>query len=215
MKLTLREWQQTSKNIHDLIIQASVVDGSDRWQPFSIGMQYNWMLHYQKLDKIQIGSHTETVLTCFSSGTDSRRRPYGINRSSILFNLMKNNITNINLSHSDYFDTLPDYKFVISPEGNGIDCHRHYEALIAGCIPIIEHNDMIKEKYNGCPILYTTDYSEITEEYLLEKYEEMLDKTYDFSKLFLSYYDKSTQEYIKFCGNYWTTRFVSDIFYKD
>ena len=74
---------------------------------------------------------------------------------------------------------------------------------MAGCIPIIEHNPLIEEKYKGCPILYTTDYTEITEEYLNKKYEEMIDKEYDFSRLFLSYYTEEQQKDIKECGNYW------------
>jgi len=102
---------------------------------------------------------------------------------------------------------------VISPEGNGIDCHRHYEALIAGCIPIIEDNSQIREKYKGCPILYTHDYSEITETYLIQKYTEMLDQTYDFAPLFLSTYTPEEQEEIKKCGNYWTQVTTNRDFY--
>ena len=115
----------------------------------------------------------------------------------------KNGIQNNELHHEFYFTFLPSYKFVISPEGNGIDCHRHYEALLAGCIPIVEHNPLIEEKYKGCPILYTTDYSEITEEYLQQKYQEMLHTEYDFSRLFLSFYSDEEQKLIKQCGNYW------------
>jgi len=211
---TLREWQKKSKNINNLIVQASVINGSDTWQPFPIGMQYSYMDNYSKGDSIQIGDHNKTVLCCISIATDSRRRPTGINRQSIMNNLINNHIHNEWLPPSDYFDKLPDYKFVISPEGNGIDCHRHYEALIAGCIPIIEYNSMTEEKYAGCPILYTNDYSEITEEYLLRKYDEMIDQVFDFSKLFLSYYDYQTQQYIKQCGNFWTYKFTKDVFYK-
>jgi len=210
---TLREWQKTRKDINDLIVQASVTNGSDSWQPFSIGMQYSYMDNYYKGDQIQIGNHEKTVLCCFSTATDSRRRPTEKNRQSIMNNLINNNIHNQMSSPSDYFNMLPDYKFVISPEGNGIDCHRHYEALIAGCIPVIEYNSMIEEKYAGCPILYTHDYCEITENYLLQKYDEMIDQTYDFSKLFLSYYNNEVQQYIKHCGNYWTHLFTNKRFY--
>jgi hypothetical protein len=108
---------------------------------------------------------------------------------------------------------LPKYKFIISPEGNGIDCHRHYEALMAGCIPIIEDNELIREKYKGCPILYTKDYSEITKEYLESKYEEMKNKYYDFSRLFLNYYDDKTQIEIKNNGNYWGNRLTGKTWY--
>ena len=106
-------------------------------------------------------------------------------------------------------------KFVISPEGNGIDCHRHYEALIAGCIPIMESNPLIIKKYHGCPILYTSDYSEITEEYLLKKYDEMIDKVYDFSCLFLSHYPTDVQNYIRNCGNFWCNKLSNTHWYKD
>jgi hypothetical protein len=74
---------------------------------------------------------------------------------------------------------------------------------MAGCIPIVEHNPLTEEKYKGCPILYTKDYSEITHEYLEAKYKEMLDKNYDFSRLFLSYYSKEEQLAIKDQGNFW------------
>jgi hypothetical protein len=112
-----------------------------------------------------------------------------------------------------YFDTLPSYKFVISPEGNGIDCHRHYEALLAGCIPVIERNPVIEEKYKGCPILYTNDYSEITPAYLELKYEEMKTQTYDFSRLFLEFYPSETQAEIKRCGNYWMKQLTGQTVY--
>jgi len=121
---------------------------------------------------------------------------------------------NQSFNHTEYFGLLPQYKFVISPEGNGVDCHRHYEALIAGCIPIMEYNPFIERKYKGCPILFTKDFSEITEEYLLAKYEEMVNQTYDFSCLFLSNYPPDIQSEIKDCGNYWTYKFTNELFYK-
>jgi hypothetical protein len=70
----------------------------------------------------------------------------------------------------------------------------------------MEYNPLTEEKYKGCPILYTHDYSEITPIYLENKYKEMLDKQYDFSCLFLSTYDKETQKAIKESGNFWLER---------
>jgi hypothetical protein len=102
---------------------------------------------------------------------------------------------------------------VVSPEGNGIDCHRHYEALLAGCIPIVERNPLIEEKYKGCPILYTDDYSEITPAYLNARYEEMKTVVYDFSRLFLDYYSSEQQNEIKNCGNFWTLRLADRLAY--
>lgn len=91
---SLREWQQKSKDVNNLIVQASAPDGSDSWQPFPIGMQYSYMYNYHKGDAIQIGNHTKTVLCGIATTTDGRRRPIGKNRQSILNNLEKNNIYN-------------------------------------------------------------------------------------------------------------------------
>jgi hypothetical protein len=213
MIYSLREMQLIDKDINNLIIQASTVDGKDGWQSFPIGMQFSFINNYIK--EIQIGKHENTVLCAVRINTDKHRRgTLPINREFIINNLKQNNINNENLKSNIYFESLPKYKFVISPEGNGIDCHRHYEALIAGCIPIIEYNEKIEEKYKGCPILFTKDYSEITEEYLLKKYEEMIDVKYDYSRLFLSYYNINKQENIKKCGNYWMKKMTGKIWYR-
>jgi hypothetical protein len=201
---SLREWQKIFKDLKKfLIVQASAKDGSDSWQPFPIGMSWQYILNEKKGHVIQIGNHEHLVLCAVKPGTDNRRRPNGINRISIINTLKNNSIENELLEHEHYFDSLPNYKFVISPEGNGIDCHRHYEALLAGCVPIVEYNCEIEKKYEGCPILYTHDYSEISEEYLNKKYIEMLDTMYDFSRLFLLFYDEETVNTIIDNGNYW------------
>ena len=213
MSFTLAVWQTTPKDINDLIVQASDINENDDWQPFPIGMQYNYKFNYNKGQLIQQGSHSKTVLAAFNEMTDSRRRPHGINRKLITNNLKLNNINNSFIDSTTYFLSLPDYKFVISPEGNGIDCHRTYEALIAGCIPIVENNPDIKEKYRGCPILYTYDYSEINTDYLNMTYEKMLNTEYDFSPLFLSYYSGEEQKLIKNAGNHWMQKLTNEHWY--
>jgi len=200
---SLINWQSTLKDTPTLIVQASSTCGGDLWMPFPIGMSWQYVKFFNNSPTWQIGPHDKLVLCAINPGTDSRRRPTGINRWQILNTLQKNNIHNTQLQGESYFSSLPSYKFVISPEGNGIDCHRHYEALLAGCIPIMEYNDKILEKYKGLPILYTKDYSEITSDYLEQKYKEMSENTYDFSRLFLSYYSNEQQEEIRKCGNFW------------
>lgn len=213
MPLTLRAWQQTYKDPKTFIVQASMQDGSDGWTPFPIGMSYQYAGNYGGSEKWQIGSHQNLAHCAISPGTDGRRRLVGLNRRKILINVLRNGIINKQVSGNQYFNELPSYKFVISPEGNGIDCHRHYEALMAGCIPILERNPLIEEKYKGCPILYTRDYSEINGSYLENKYDEMLDETFDFSRLFLSKYSEDEQRQIKANGNYWVKRFCNKNWY--
>lgn len=212
---SLHTWQRTAKPVHDLLVQASSKDGNDAWQPWSIGMSWQYTQNSTKGESLQLGFHDLLCFLGINPDTDKRRRPNGINRKKIVETLSKNGLENIVLEPSYYYTILPSYKFVVSPEGNGIDCHRHYEALLAGCIPILEKNPLTEEKYKGCPILWTTDYSEITPEYLEKVYTEMLEKTYDFSCLFLSNYSPEQQAEIKRCGNYWVQRTTQTTWYND
>jgi hypothetical protein len=205
---SLREWQKIPKDPEDFIVQASVQDGSDGWTNFPIGMSHRYKTNYET-----IGNHQNLLLCAISSTTDKWRRPRPINRESILKTLAKNKIRNVHLGSDSYFKVLPSFKFVVSPEGNGIDCHRHYEALMAGCIPIVEDNPKTREKYSNLPILYTKDYSEIKTEYLNAKYTEMIDVKYDFAKLFLSSYSDEQKAEIKSNGNYWMTKCTGKPYY--
>lgn len=214
---SLREWQKTLKSDKNIIVNASHPNEQDEMIPWPIGMCY----HYKKAREVlsckelQIGQHQNLLMCGFCPGNDHRRRKdMSVNRYNIMETLSRF-IKNEMYDPSQYFSKLPHYKFVISPEGNGIDCHRHYEALMAGCIPIVEHNDEIKEKYGNVPILYTTDYSEITPEYLERKYEEMIDNEYDYSRLFLDYYDEDTKKTIIYCSRFWTLRFYGELWYDE
>jgi hypothetical protein len=201
----------------ELIVQASTEDGSDGITNCSIGMCYHYVFQKNNTKMCQIGPHTETVLCSVASHTDQHRRGNSnINRVKILSSLQTNGIVNIFLNPNEYYSVLPYFKFVISPEGNGIDCHRHYESLLAGCIPVVEtqHQDLISSKYGeNIPVLYTEDYSEINHEYLKSVYEDFIDKTYDFSKLFLSSWDREEQQLIKKRGNYWCKRLTGQNWY--
>lgn len=203
MKLTLREWQKIHKNKNNLIINASATDGSDSLNLFPIGLCYHY-LKYENTET-QLGNHERLVLCGIQESTDKERRGTSVqNRSTILKTISSNGIVNKLTDPKSYYELLPSYKFVVSPEGNGIDCHRHYEALMAGCIPIVENSDHIKNIYGNCPILYTNNYSEITPKYLEEKYAEMIDLEYDFSRLFISSYSLAVKHQIQQNSAFWT-----------
>ena len=206
MKYTLRQWQQLVKPEEEYIVAASSQDGYDRFMPWPIGMTYPFSEYNGPLEPVTIGLHDKTVLCGFVEETDLGRRK-GRNRTSFSKNLAANGIANKMINPANYYFELPKYKFVICPEGNGLDTHRLYEALMAGCIPIVERRPQIADKYKGCPILFTTDYSEINESYLQERYADMIDKTYDFSKLYLSSYSAEEQARIRIASDFWCRTF--------
>ena len=48
-------------------------------------------------------------------------------------------------------------------------------------------------RYRQKLALYSKDFSELTEEYLLEKYEEISNKTWNFDKLFMPFWKKQIE----------------------
>lgn len=215
--MTLCEWQMTIVPENQYIVQASTTDGCDGITATSIGMCYGFAKFKGKTGDMQVAPiKTELCLCAINVGTDQRRRgAHPICRKTIVETLLNNGFQNAAIETDKYFEELPKYQFVISPEGNGIDCHRHYEALMAKCIPIVEDSALIRAKYGNAPILYTRDYSEITQDYLEQKYAEMLDQRWDFSNLFMASWSPEEQLIIKFRGNFWCEKLTGRPWYQE
>lgn len=88
-----------------------------------------------------------------------------------------------NLSHNEYLRKIKSHEFVISPPGNGLDCHRTWEALIMNSVPILKDIGRMRDLYQGIPVLFVENWKDI----------ESLDT--DLS------YDFGNQEYLTF--KYW------------
>ena len=68
-------------------------------------------------------------------------------------------------NYVEYLKNLKKHKFVISPPGNGIDCHRNWEALYLGCIPIVLDSYFVRNVFEES-VIYLNSYSMINEEFL-------------------------------------------------
>jgi len=78
-------------------------------------------------------------------------------------------------------------KFVISPPGNALDCHRTWEALYMGCIPLLEHSSLDR-LFDDLPVILVTDWHEVNEVFLAQKYAELQRKTFNVQKLYIDYW---------------------------
>jgi hypothetical protein len=79
------------------------------------------------------------------------------------------------------------YSFVISPFGNGLDCHRTWEAMILGCIPIIKSSGM-DDLFIDLPVLIVKNWKEVNEELLESTITLFKDRKFNYDKLELSYW---------------------------
>jgi len=88
-----------------------------------------------------------------------------------------------------YISALTDHHFVISPEGNGLDCHRTWEALYAGRIPIIKRNHHTY-MYEDLPVLIIDSWDQITKELLLRTLSDFRRRKFKLCKLYFRYWQE-------------------------
>ncbi|HYP89032.1 MAG TPA: hypothetical protein VEQ59_12775 [Polyangiaceae bacterium] len=64
------------------------------------------------------------------------------------------------LKRLDLWREKTRYAFVVSPHGNGLDCHRTWESLVLGNIVIVKRSS-IDALYEGLPVVIVDDFREI------------------------------------------------------
>jgi hypothetical protein len=88
--------------------------------------------------------------------------------------------------------------FVASPPGNGLDCHRTWEAMYLGVVPLVENNYMNRYFASlGLPLVCVSDWKEVgnwTESYLIELYNGITDKCHK-ETMFFPYWKHRIEEY--------------------
>jgi hypothetical protein len=83
----------------------------------------------------------------------------------------------------EYLCDLADSIFVLSPPGNGLDCYRAWEALIFGSIPVM-FSTSIDCLFDNLPVIIVKDWNEVTQEFLIRKYQEIQRKSYNMDKIY-------------------------------
>ena len=99
-------------------------------------------------------------------------------------------LTNLNtdfIPRTVTWQNMSKYTFVLSPTGMGLDCHRTWESLILGCIPIVCVKEF-KTLFEDLPVLLVNDWSDITQELLDKTIEDFKNRTFNKNKLTLSYW---------------------------
>jgi hypothetical protein len=98
----------------------------------------------------------------------------------------------------EYFENLKKSKFVISPEGNGLDTHRIWEALILNAIPIMITTSFTKNlKKLGVPGIYLKSWDELLDfnsSKLDEIYEKEINKNFSYLTR-LKYWEEKIKSY--------------------
>jgi hypothetical protein len=105
-----------------------------------------------------------------------------------LFDLVKNNkyihFLRERVSFQNITDIYNKYQFVISPRGNGLDCHRTWELFLAGCI-VITKTSSLDDMYtvNKLPVVILNSWSELLCDDLVAKLDQWYNKYIDYTSI--------------------------------
>lgn len=165
---------------------------NDRLFSIPIGLENSkWFTHLHKQDKIlrkvnEQKNFKNLVYINHNIRTNIKERtiPYELLKdksyATIEFGSNGENFDN-------YLDNIYNHKFVICPEGNGIDTHRKWETLYLNSIPI-EKRNINNSFYEDLPICFVDSWKEITEDFLNKEYLRITNTKWNLNKLNMFYW---------------------------
>lgn len=98
-----------------------------------------------------------------------------------------------NLSMEKFYFDVASSKFIISPRGNGVDCHRTWEALYLRTVPIVKRSIHMKE-FDDLPIFFVDKWDEVCYNTLDNFYKKIETKLFNLDKMRISYWRKKISE---------------------
>lgn len=142
--------------------------------PIGLGNQQYPHGNISLLNSIILRNHTKDNLVYKNFSIDTNQSE----RRVVDVITAKNNINMYaSVPQNIYFEHLARSKFVINPKGNGPDCHRVWECLYLGAIPIlVEHISFSQFKH--LPILFIQDWNDVTVDFLLNKAHTIQNASY-------------------------------------
>lgn len=132
------------------------------------------------------------LFLCFNLGTNTMEREtawtYFLNKP---FALCQEGHNNMNLVDT-YFNSMSKCRFVLCPEGNGLDCIRLWEALYLGCIPVIKPRPFVDWFSWHLPMIIVRSWDEVSLDLLNDGYKHIQEKDasgkYNWEMLKMSYW---------------------------
>lgn len=160
-------------------------------QPIPIGIANEKWPHGNKQELLEVvNTDVPKLGLCYSNfdvTTNYTRRP---DIFRILHTKSFVNIDTHKHYYKNYLTVLKNYKYVISPPGNSVDCHRVWESIYLGVVPIIEKH-LAMEYFYGLPIYIIDSFMNLTQQELEVNYESIRAKPID--KSLFSYYKNLIQ----------------------
>lgn len=170
------KWYGMNSNFHHV-----------KFHPIPIGIANEKWLHGDEKILSEVINTSVTKINRVYCNFDPNTNPV---RYNILKSLQKYNFIDFEdkkLNFKEYLLKLKSYKWVISPPGNSIDCHRIWESIYVDTIPIVQ-DDICHNFWKNLPIHFIKTFDDIDFLDLENKYIHI--KNNDKQLAYFSYYKK-------------------------
>jgi len=146
--------------------------------------------------KLKTNNFWDREIKCYSNYHFQINTKYGFDRRDAFNQIPKDLVyyEPIQIKRIHTWMNQINFAFVISPHGNGLDCHRTWEALILGCIVIVKTSP-IDKLYDNLPVLIVNEWSDINEQLLNDTVQNFKDKQFNYDKLTLNYWVDKFKSY--------------------
>ena len=144
--------------------------------------QLNLIYNINRFIKYQKNLFTNLMYVNFKNNFSKRPEAYDLFKDKSWATVRRGGI-----NRSAFLEEIEKHKFVLCLPGNGIDTHRLWETLYMGSIPIVLDSTNTRF-YKDLPICFIKNIEEITEDFLLKKFEEINSQIWNYDMLDLSYW---------------------------
>ena len=133
---------------------------------------------------------TDRIIGCYSNFHFTvQGRKFGNDRIDAMQNVAKELVfyEPRTLPRLESWTNQVKYAFVLSPHGGGLDCHRTWEALCLGGIPIVKTSP-INYLFEDLPVLIVNEWKDVTKELLEKTVVDFSTRKFNYYKLKLGYW---------------------------
>lgn len=177
-------------------------------KPIPIGIGGDYLDGYVTKNILDINtklkSKDEKLFLCFSDNTNYRKRS-GLKK--YFKNFLWSEVISGTLKTSDYIKKIKNNKFVLCPEGNGMDTYRIWETLVLGSIPVAQYTPAFYT-FKKFPIIFYSQKEEVNLDMLNKQFKKNINADRDF--LTIDYWRKEINNYKNHKLNYSLTIFSNE-----
>jgi len=161
------EFFSDALEVFECVYSVNIVDEKKRLRAIPIGLENLWhrgtgeFMDYlrdfmiQRTPEEEVCRRSLTLFAAFRVATNPAvRRP-------LTELLATHDLSNLAVDRASYRKSLRETLFVLSPPGNGLDCHRTWEAVYLGAVPVVLRSSFAPSLLERAPILAVDKWDDV------------------------------------------------------